>query len=148
MSTFYVTVNRKPVPLTEHRVSGLQVKEAAIAAGVDQPTECDTLAAHKLDPDRMAAGVDMESIVPRLAIAACEAAVAQYPGEARFHYLLGRAFLSANRTADSIAQFQRAAEAGYAMANYNLGLAYEEAGKARAPFQTLLANRITRATAK
>lgn len=35
MSTFYVTVNRKPVPLTEHRVSGLQVKEAAIAAGVD-----------------------------------------------------------------------------------------------------------------
>ena len=27
-------------------------------------------------------------------------------------------------------------------------LAYEEAGKARAPFQTLLANRITRATAK
>ncbi|HZC11971.1 MAG TPA: hypothetical protein VE485_18385, partial [Mycobacterium sp.] len=27
-------------------------------------------------------------------------------------------------------------------------LAYEEATKARAPFQTLLANRITRATAK
>ena len=27
-------------------------------------------------------------------------------------------------------------------------LAYEEAGKARAPFQTLLANRITRASAK
>ena len=27
-------------------------------------------------------------------------------------------------------------------------LAYEETGKARAPFQTLLANRITRATAK
>lgn len=109
-------------------VMALCTSASAMAAGADQPTECDTLAAHKSDPDRMAAGVDMDSIVPRLAIAACEAALAQYPDDPRFHYLLGRAFLAASRTADSIAQFQRAAEAGYAMANYNLGLAYEEAG--------------------
>ena len=35
MKPFDITVNRKPVPMTEHRVTGLQVKQAAIAAGVD-----------------------------------------------------------------------------------------------------------------
>ncbi|MBL8776061.1 MAG: multiubiquitin domain-containing protein [Acidimicrobiales bacterium] len=35
MRPFNITVNKKPVPMTDHRVTGLQVKEAAIAAGVD-----------------------------------------------------------------------------------------------------------------
>lgn len=35
MNTFNITVNRKDVPMSDHRVTGLQVKEAAIAAGVD-----------------------------------------------------------------------------------------------------------------
>lgn len=35
MNPFNIAVNKKPVPMTDHRVSGLQVKEAAIAAGVD-----------------------------------------------------------------------------------------------------------------
>lgn len=33
--TVTVTVNRKPVVLESHRVTGLQIKEAAIAQGVD-----------------------------------------------------------------------------------------------------------------
>lgn len=32
---FNITVNKKPVPMTEHRVIGLEVKQAAIAAGID-----------------------------------------------------------------------------------------------------------------
>ena len=42
----------------------------------------------------------------------------------------------------------RARMTGVSVENLQALLAYEEAGKARAPFQTLLANRITRATAK
>lgn len=29
-----ITVNGKPVPLADHKVSGLQIKQAAVAAGV------------------------------------------------------------------------------------------------------------------
>lgn len=32
---FNVTVNTKPVPMEDHRVTGLQIKEAAISAGVE-----------------------------------------------------------------------------------------------------------------
>ena len=42
----------------------------------------------------------------------------------------------------------RARMTGLSVDDLQTLLAYEEAGKARAPFQTLLANRITRATAK
>lgn len=42
----------------------------------------------------------------------------------------------------------RARLSGLSVEDLHALLAYEEAGKARAPFQTLLANRITRATAK
>jgi hypothetical protein len=35
MNSFNITVNRKPVPMSDHRVTGLQVKQAAIAAHVD-----------------------------------------------------------------------------------------------------------------
>ena len=42
----------------------------------------------------------------------------------------------------------RARMTSLSVADLKALLAYEEAGKARAPFQTLLANRITRATAK
>jgi hypothetical protein len=33
--TFDITVNNKPVPMDDHRVTGLEVKKAAITAGVE-----------------------------------------------------------------------------------------------------------------
>ena len=33
--TFNITVNNKPVPMNDHSVTGLQIKEAAIIAGVE-----------------------------------------------------------------------------------------------------------------
>lgn len=35
MNSFDITVNGKPVPMADHRVTGLQIKQAAIAARVD-----------------------------------------------------------------------------------------------------------------
>jgi hypothetical protein len=49
-----VTVNTKPVPLTRHRVSGLDVKQAAIAIGVEiQEDFLLTLEAHEGQPARI-----------------------------------------------------------------------------------------------
>jgi hypothetical protein len=33
--TFEITVNNRPVPMVDHRVTGLEIKKAAIAAGVE-----------------------------------------------------------------------------------------------------------------
>lgn len=33
--TFNITVNKKPVPVDDHRMSGAQIKHAAITAGVE-----------------------------------------------------------------------------------------------------------------
>jgi hypothetical protein len=32
---FNITVNNKPVPMADHRATGLEIKKAAIAAGVE-----------------------------------------------------------------------------------------------------------------
>jgi Multiubiquitin len=51
--TVTVTVNTKPVELSSHRVTGLEVKKAAIAQGVDiQEDFLLTLEAHSGNPAR------------------------------------------------------------------------------------------------
>src|SRR6202023_83825 len=46
---------------------------------LDDVDECDSLAAHPSDPERLADGVADDAIVPKLAVAACEAAVKRSP---------------------------------------------------------------------
>ena len=74
-------------------------KQLASDPGSDAPNSCDEQAAHPKDPNRMAAGVPMEKMVPRLAQQECERAVAHYPNTARFRYQLGRAFYAARNWA-------------------------------------------------
>lgn len=95
---------------------------ALAAAPID---DCDKFAAHPEDPDRMAAGLYMDDMVPGAAVAACEAAVAQYADEPRFHYELGRAYEKSDRKDDAIAQYRAAGALGYRMADYSIGLWYE-----------------------
>ena len=78
--------------------------------------ECDLLAAHPADPERLADGVADGTLVPRLAVKACEAAVKQNSKELRFAYQLGRAYLAANRKDNAAEQFKRAADGNYAAA--------------------------------
>jgi hypothetical protein len=82
----------------------------------DDVDECDLLAAHPADPERLTDGVADGAIVPRLAVKACEAAVKQSPKELRFAYQLGRAYLAANRKDNATEQFKRAADGNYAAA--------------------------------
>jgi tetratricopeptide (TPR) repeat protein len=89
-------------------------------------TRCDELAAHPKDPERMATGLSMDRIVPKLARVACTEEVKKYPKEARFHYQLGRAYYAAEQYDQAIKHFEKASKMNYAMAYYNLGYMNQE----------------------
>lgn len=108
--------------------------DASVSA-FDEVDECDLLAAHPSDPERVAEGVADDAIIPRLAVIACEAAMRRSPGTQRFAFQLGRGHLAAGRFADAVASFERADDYGAALAY--LGDAYQfgqgvEADAARA----------------
>ncbi|MBL8571970.1 MAG: hypothetical protein JNK84_23085 [Phreatobacter sp.] len=94
--------------------------------------ECDLLAAHPFDPQRMAEGVADDRIIPRLAIRECEAAHKETPQDPRFAFQLGRALLAAGRAEDAVKQFRVAAEAGHAAAWAYIGDAHQ-LGQGAAP---------------
>jgi len=87
-------------------------------------TDCDQLAAHPNDPERKVDGILLSKIDTDKAIPACETAVRQYPNDARLSYQLARAYYGAKNYQDAIDQFRKAAEQGYAPAQYTLGLIY------------------------
>jgi hypothetical protein len=113
--------------------------------GADKSDPGDVQAAYPSDPMRMAQGVAMDKIVPRLALEACQRAVAQYPHTARFRLQLGRAFTAAGRAADALQALTAAAEMGYPAAWLDLGNIYSDgtvpvdAAKAAAYFRRAIA---------
>ncbi len=86
---------------------------------------CDTYAANALDQQRRGPGVPFDRLDPQLAVPACEAAVRQFPDDVRLHYELGRAYQKAKNFAAAIEQYRKAAAAGFALAENNLGILYE-----------------------
>jgi hypothetical protein len=62
----------------------------SIVAAQNQVTECDRLAAHPSDPDKLTEGVATQDVKLDRAIAACQMAVAADPNNARLNYQLGR----------------------------------------------------------
>lgn len=90
-------------------------KPALAAAG--QPTECDQLAGHPSDPQRVGAGVTDGSFKSSLAIRACVAAVKQDSESGRLHFQLGRAYwLSIGSREMAVDEFNTAADLGSAAA--------------------------------
>lgn len=85
------------------------------------PTECDRLAAHPSDPDRVAPGVARRDIDLPRAIAACEAAVRADPGNPRLNYQLGRVLTYAGRGRESRPFREAAVSAGYPQALFVVG---------------------------
>lgn len=87
--------------------------------------ECDVLAAHPSDVQRVADGVADDRIISRLAIRACEQAIKENAPDPRFAFQLGRALLAAGRTKDAAQAFEKATDANYAAAWAYLGDAYQ-----------------------
>lgn len=92
---------------------------------LDLVEECDILAAHGLDPQRMSEGVEDERIVPGLAIPACEDALARNPGDPRLTFQLARAMLAADKDKEAFALFDESSKSGYGAASAYLGDAYQ-----------------------
>lgn len=100
----------------------------ASPAAADDPTPftaCDLLAAHPWDPDRVAEGVAYEAIEP-VALKACRSALEDHPASLRLAYQLGRALERHGYAGAALAHLRQAAEAGYAQAQYALGLLHAE----------------------
>lgn len=117
LATFALTMYATAVVAQDEEEEPLSV--------LDLVEECDILAAHGLDPQRMSEGVEDERIVPGLAIPACEDALTRNPDDPRLTFQLGRAFLAVDRDTDALTLFNKAAEAGYAAAYAYLGDAYQ-----------------------
>jgi len=88
--------------------------------------DCDRLAAHPLDPHRVAPGVEWSELDADKAIAACEAAVRAYPDELRFAYQLARAIDRAGQSDRAFPMYRFLANEGYAAAQLAVGLMYDD----------------------
>lgn len=88
---------------------------------VDVIYECDRLASHPDDPDRVARGLETEEMNLPVAEAACRKAVQEVPGSARANYQLGRALYYQGKHAESLPYLERAAAGGYRQSIFVLG---------------------------
>lgn len=103
----------------------------AVAGGGASPTECDRLAGHPSDPDKIVDGVSQSQVLgwPNAAIHACQQAVAAEPGNARVRYQLGRVLFYTGRHADALPHLEASAAARHRQAQFVLGLFYTDGVK-------------------
>ncbi|MEM7318765.1 MAG: SEL1-like repeat protein [Pseudomonadota bacterium] len=109
--------------LAEALQSAIARKE--LAAEVDRIVhECDRLAAHPRDSQRVTDGMSFDRIDSSRAVAECTAALRDYPGTPRFLFQLGRAHDRAERYGEARDAYNQAAESDYAIAMNSLAYLY------------------------
>jgi len=91
------------------------------ALAAEEVTECDRLASHGSDPDKIAPGVSESSMNKAAAQSACEAAVAKDPNNRRLRYQLGRAYFYDGNFVKAMPHLEFAANAGGQQAQFVLG---------------------------
>jgi len=84
-------------------------------------SKCDELASVPSDPNLKIKGVYLEKINAKEAIAACERAVNQFPGNPRFKFQLARALIATGRFQEAKVRATEAVQGGYPIANVVLG---------------------------
>ena len=87
-------------------------------------TPCDLYAASDDDLQRKSDPIPQDRIRGSIAVAACTAAVAQYPNSLRLTYQLGRSLYANSELQKASEQFRKAAEQGYAAAQLDLAISY------------------------
>jgi TPR repeat protein len=108
-------------------VTGLAISAtAALASDTQAIRACDAAAASPTDPMRPAgiAGVTLNDIDAKTALAACEAALAAHPDNPRLMWELGRVFGAMGNSQKSHALYENAAAKGYADAEWAVGVLY------------------------
>ncbi|MCC6471959.1 MAG: SEL1-like repeat protein [Alphaproteobacteria bacterium] len=101
----------------------LAAASAALAADAP-PTECDQLAAHPADPQRVTSGVQYDLMDWRNAIRACNDGLKANANSPRLHFQLGRALLRGQRRDEALPHLLEAADKGHLAAYALLGNIY------------------------
>ena len=114
-------------------------------AGEPPLGDCDRLAAHPEDPQRVHAGIPITALDEERAVAACETALAAAPESARFRFQYGRALDKFGSFQDALGQYRVAAKARYPAAQYAMGLIFERSNVM--PFNKMKAARWYRGAA-
>ncbi|MEZ5564648.1 MAG: hypothetical protein R3F24_03665 [Gammaproteobacteria bacterium] len=99
----------------------LQLGSGALLAA-DSIGQCDRLASHPEDPDKVAPGVERKDMDINAAIAACNAEVKAHPDNARARYQLARALFYGKQNQRAITEMRKAADGGYPQAQFVYGL--------------------------
>ena len=98
-------------------------------------TDCDRLASHPSDPDKVLPGFERKDIDLPKAEATCRAVIAADDRRARAHYLLGRVLFYQKKTPAAILELERSAALGYRQAIFVLGHSPDPWPATRAAFQ-------------
>jgi TPR repeat protein len=93
----------------------------ALALAAATVTDCDRLAAHPSDPDKVAPGVAQKDIDLPAAIAACQNAVAAEPANGRLNYQLARVLGYSGRGTEAAPYRMAAVKADYPQALFVVG---------------------------
>jgi TonB family protein len=117
--------------------SGKSIERSEPHSDESEPaaSACDTYAASEFDTQRKAPGIPFDKIDPSLAVPACESAVQQFPDDTRLIYQLGRAYQKANNFTSALAQYRKAAEHHFALAQTSLGAMYANGGGTTQDYQ-------------
>lgn len=97
-----------------------------------QITECDRLASHAEDPDRVTTGVSESKVDLPAAIAACRADLARDPDNPRLQYQLGRVLAYSGMIEESLPKLEAAATRAYPQAQFVLAYLLLD-GRLKAP---------------
>jgi hypothetical protein len=91
-------------------------------AGAARVTDCDRLAAHPSDTQKLSPGIVQAEVDIPAARKACHIAHDQSPGDGRILYQLGRTYFYAKDYDKGIAYFRQSDASGYAQGQFVLGL--------------------------
>ncbi|MEY3712925.1 MAG: hypothetical protein RL321_545 [Pseudomonadota bacterium] len=105
--------------IARYAVVGMGLALLALPAQAETViTECDRLAAHPEDPQKVTPGVHQNDIDYPKAIAACEQALQANPRDPRARYQLARVLFYTNQNERAVAEMKLAADAGHIQAQY------------------------------
>lgn len=91
------------------------------AAASSASSDCDRLAAHPEDPQRVTPGVTQDAIDYPVAIRACETAVVAEPENSRLRYQLARLLFYTNQNQRAVEEMKRSADDNHIQAQYIYG---------------------------
>ena len=117
---------KKTAPFAFADVTTLEWKSFDASRYSQEVTECDRLAGHSDDPNKVVPGIGTRAMDLPAAIQACRTDLAQDPQNPRLQYQLARALTYNGRVTEALPIIEQALSAGYPQAIFVTGYLYLE----------------------